>query len=133
MGRVRQRDTKPELLLRRALHRLGFRYRVNQRSLPGSPDLVFRSRKAVVFVNGCFWHDHTGCRFATKPQARAEFWEEKFKANRARDQRNYAALEVDGWRTLIVWECSLKGPKLGMTIKRVAKWLAGTGRHLEVA
>jgi DNA mismatch endonuclease (patch repair protein) len=133
MGRVRQRDTKPELLLRRALHRLGFRYRVNHRQLPGSPDLVFPSRKAVVFVNGCFWHDHAGCRFATKPQARKDFWAEKFQANRERDQRNYAVLKAEGWRTLIVWECSLKGTKLDATIKRVAKWLDGTSRYLEVA
>ena len=103
MARVKQRNTKPELLLRRALHRLGFRYRVNDRRLPGSPDLVFPSRRAVIFVNGCFWHDHAGCRFATKPRTRVKFWREKFRENKKRDRRNYAALNDEGWRVLIVW------------------------------
>ena len=123
MAGVRQRDTKPELILRSALHRLGYRYRVNQRRLPGSPDLVFAGRRAVIFVHGCFWHDHSGCKFATKPKSQVEFWSEKFRANKERDQRNYAALKADGWKTLVVWECSLKGVNLSKTIEQTAEWL----------
>jgi DNA mismatch endonuclease (patch repair protein) len=129
MARVKQRNTKPELLLRRALHRLGFRYRVNDRRLPGSPDLVFPSRRAVIFVNGCFWHDHAGCRFATKPRTRVKFWREKFRENKKRDRRNYAALNDEGWRVLIVWECALKGREFERSVSRTARWLSGTLRR----
>jgi DNA mismatch endonuclease (patch repair protein) len=125
MAAVKQRDTKPEMLLRHALHRLGYRYRVNQRTLSGSPDLVFRSRRAVIFVNGCFWHDHEGCKYATKPKSRIEFWTEKLRTNRERDRRNYAALRAEGWRLLVVWECALKGTKLAETVTKVAEWLEG--------
>jgi len=123
MAAVKQRGTRPEMLLRRALHRFGFRYRVNQRRLPGSPDLVFKRRRAVIFVNGCFWHDHEGCKYATKPKSQIEFWVGKFAANRARDRRNYAMLKAEGWKTLVVWECALKGPSFSKTVERVAVWL----------
>lgn len=123
MAAVRQRDTKPELTLRKALHRLGYRYRVNQRRLPGSPDLVFAGRQAVIFVHGCFWHDHAGCKFSTKPKSQVEFWAEKFRTNKARDRRNYATLKADGWKTLVIWECALKAPSFNKTIERTAAWL----------
>ncbi|BCO30128.1 very short patch repair endonuclease [Thiohalobacter sp. COW1] len=130
MASVRQRDTGPEMRLRRALHRLGLRYRLHDRKLPGSPDLVFPRFKAVVFVHGCFWHVH-GCKYSTTPASRKEFWAEKFAANKARDQRNVTLLLADGWRVMTVWECALKGkreyPEEAVAI-RVANWLRGT-RH----
>src|SRR4051812_42921821 len=103
MAPVRQRDTKPDLSVRRGLHTLGYRYRVSVRDLPGSPDLVFPSRRAVIFVHGCFWHDHRGCRFATKPRTRIAFWQDKFAGNRRRDRKNYGLLKEKGWRVLVVW------------------------------
>ncbi|MGH7015460.1 MAG: very short patch repair endonuclease [Caulobacteraceae bacterium] len=105
MSRVRQRDTGPELVVRRTLHALGFRYRLNVKGLPGSPDLVFHSRRLAVFVHGCFWHRHPHCRLTTTPKARAHFWAEKFEANQARDARDQAKLRESGWRVHVIWEC----------------------------
>mgnify|MGYP000862603405 CR=1 FL=1 len=135
MASVRQRDTGPEMRLRRALHRLGLRYRLHDRRLPGSPDLVFPRFKAVVFVHGCFWHVHKGCKFATEPASRKDFWREKFEANKKRDRRNYDSLLASGWRVLVVWECAIKFEKdeelnkLGNTVSR---WLESTERYGEV-
>ncbi len=126
MSKVGQKNTGPELKLRKSLHRRGFRYRLNVKGLPGSPDLVFPKYKAVIFVHGCFWHAHEGCKFATKPLTREKFWKDKFEANRERDQRNYYALESLGWRVLVVWECSIKKKEvneLDRLISRVVKWL----------
>ncbi len=134
MASVRQRDTGPEMRLRRALHRLGLRYRVHDRKLPGSPDLVFPRFHAVLFVHGCFWHVH-GCKYSTIPSTRREFWAEKFAANRARDKRDIDLLLADGWRVLTVWECALKGkrnhPEETVAL-RVAGWLRGTRRRGEI-
>jgi DNA mismatch endonuclease (patch repair protein) len=102
----RARDTKPEIRLRKALHALGLRYCIAVRSLPGTPDLVFPKWGAVVFVNGCYWHHHHGCRRATVPKSNREFWIEKFEANRARDAKNVQALLELGWRVGVVWECA---------------------------
>lgn len=110
MQRVRGRDTKPEMLLRRGLHAKGFRYRLHERNLPGRPDLVFPRYGAVVFVHGCFWHGH-GCSRFRWPATRREFWERKIEANRARDARAIDALKKAGWRVLVVWECALRGPQ----------------------
>lgn len=135
MASVGQRDTGPELRLRRILHRLGLRYRLNDRKLPGSPDLVMPRFKAVVFVHGCFWHAHKGCKFATKPSSRKDFWREKFRANQKRDNKNYDALMANGWRVLVVWECSIKECKddkmlkLGQTVKQ---WLASNTDYKEI-
>ena len=106
MSRIRSKDTKPELHLRKALHRMGFRYRLHDRKLPGSPDLVFPKYKAVIFVHGCFWHRH-GCKWTTIPSSRKYFWNAKFAANVERDSKNVRELEALGWRVLIVWECEL--------------------------
>lgn len=108
MSKVGQKNTGPEMKLRRALHKLGFRYRVNVKGLPGTPDLVFPKYKSVIFVHGCFWHRHEGCKYATTPKDREEFWLVKFKANMERDRRNIEVLEKLGWRVLVVWECELK-------------------------
>jgi DNA mismatch endonuclease, patch repair protein len=108
MSRVRGRDTQPELLLRRALHRAGLRFRLHGKELPGRPDLVFAGPRAVVFVHGCFWHGH-GCPLFRLPSTRREFWADKIGATRARDGRAMLALREAGWRTLVVWECALRG------------------------
>lgn len=107
MRSVPQKDTRPEMFLRRGLHRMGFRYRLHDKNLPGSPDLVFKKLKAIVFVHGCFWHRH-GCKRTTTPSTRKDFWEAKFKTNIERDKKNVQELQDAGWRVMIVWECELK-------------------------
>lgn len=119
MAAVRSKDTKPEMTLRKALHALGYRYRLHQRHLPGKPDLVFPARRCVIFVNGCFWHGHH-CPAGALPATRREFWEEKIGQNRARDARNTAELEALGWRVLTVWECDLRERS---AISHVSGWL----------
>jgi len=107
MSRVRGRDTLPELLVRRYLHAAGLRFRTNVRKLPGSPDIVLPRYRTVVFIHGCFWHRHAGCRFAATPATRTEFWNGKFSANVSRDLRVRGELEALGWNVLTVWECQL--------------------------
>ena len=108
MARIRARDTRPELAVRRLLHSLGYRYRLHRRELPGSPDICFPSRKKAVFVHGCFWHRHKGCTRTTQPKTRAPFWEDKFRKNVIRDRRNMADLAELGWTAMVVWECETK-------------------------
>lgn len=108
MRAIGPRDTKPELIVRRYLHRAGLRYTLHNPKLHGKPDIVLPRWSAVVFVHGCYWHRHPGCRFATTPNTRKEFWLEKLEGNRRRDLRNQAALEKDGWRVFVIWECQLK-------------------------
>jgi DNA mismatch endonuclease (patch repair protein) len=108
MSRIKGRDTGPELLLRSLLHRAGFRFRLHPKELPGKPDIVLPRYHAAIFVHGCFWHRHEGCRNATTPSTRTEFWQAKFHSNVNRDQRNIAALEAAGWTVFTVWECELK-------------------------
>lgn len=110
MGKVRQRGTAPELIVRRALRRIGLRYRLRNRDLPGSPDLANRSRQFAVFVHGCFWHQHPQCPRATTPKRNRAFWVAKFAANRARDDRSVEALRQLGYTVLIVWECETADP-----------------------
>jgi DNA mismatch endonuclease (patch repair protein) len=135
MASVGQRNTGPEMQLRRVLHRMGLRYRLHDRSLPGSPDLVFPRFRAVVFVHGCFWHVHEGCKFATKPASRKKFWSDKFQANRNRDKRNYDALVASSWRVLVVWQCAIKAMRnngiedLGTA---VVNWLKSDNRYGEI-
>jgi DNA mismatch endonuclease (patch repair protein) len=108
MGRVRGKDTKPEMAVRRLVHGMGYRYRLHRRDLPGSPDLVFISRRRVIFVHGCFWHRHPACRLARIPKTRQEFWVPKLEGNRRRDLQNQGILETLGWNYLVVWECQLR-------------------------
>jgi DNA mismatch endonuclease, patch repair protein len=108
MAGIQGKNTKPELLVRKYLHSRGLRFRLHAKELPGKPDLVFPKYKAVVFVHGCFWHQHHGCKYATKPQNRAEFWSNKLSENVKRDSYQMAALEGLGWRVLVVWECELQ-------------------------
>lgn len=114
MSGIRGKNTKPEMTVRKFLHAHGFRYRLHRRDLPGKPDLVIPKLKVCLFVHGCFWHRHLGCRYATTPKTRIEFWDEKFLKNVARDLANIQALETAGWRVLIIWECQLKTDKLAL-------------------
>lgn len=109
MSAIRSKDTKPELIVRRGLHARGLRYRLHQRNLPGKPDLVFPSRRVVLFVHGCFWHAHAGCRYYKVPKTAPERWRKKLEGNRARDMRDQSALISCGWRVIVVWECELRG------------------------
>jgi len=110
MSRVRGRDTKPELLVRRLVHSMGYRYRLHRRDLPGKPDLVFPARRKVIFVHGCFWHRHPdpACPLARLPKSRLDFWDPKLETNRKRDESNLALLAALGWKVLEVWECQTK-------------------------
>ena len=108
MGLVRSTGTRPEMTVRRIVHALGYRFRLHDKRLPGSPDLVFRSRRAVIFVHGCFWHRHACCNLARMPKSRVDFWQSKLDGNRDRDARKIAELRAAGWRVLVVWECEIK-------------------------
>lgn len=107
MSRIRSRDTRPEIALRKGLHALGLRFRLDNRKLPGKPDIVLPRHKSVVFVHGCFWHRHEGCKVATTPKSNTDFWVQKFDRNVARDARVTGDLEALGWRVFVVWECEL--------------------------
>ena len=107
MGRIRSRDTKPELIVRSLLHRCGVRFSLRRRGLPGTPDIVLPRYKTVVFVHGCFWHRHARCRMASAPKSHRAFWQAKFEANVARDRRNRRALTKAGWRVIVLWECEV--------------------------
>jgi DNA mismatch endonuclease (patch repair protein) len=121
MGRIRGRDTKPEMTVRRLLHGMGYRYRLHGKNLPGKPDIVFGKPRKAIFIHGCFWHRHSdpACRLARLPKSRLEFWEPKFAATVARDARVGADLEALGWKVLIVWECELgKTEQLGNKLQK---------------
>lgn len=111
MARIRGKDTKPEMVVRRMLHAMGYRFRVHRRDLPGRPDIVLPGRGAVIFVHGCFWHGHPGCRLAAVPATRRDFWLAKIATNRARDRRAVAALRRAGWSVAVVWECRTRKPE----------------------
>ena len=108
MSRIKGKDTKPEMRVRRYLHARGLRYSLHKKSLPGKPDLVFTRHRTVLFVHGCFWHRHPGCSKAYLPKKDADWWKEKLEGNVARDRRNIEKLEADGWRVLVIWECETK-------------------------
>jgi len=110
MASIGSRHTRPELVVRRLLHRLGFRFRLHRADLPGRPDLVLPRYHAVIFVHGCFWHRHRGCSNCTTPKARSDFWSNKFEQNVARDARAARALRRSGWRVITVWECETERP-----------------------
>lgn len=124
LSRIRQRGTKPELEVRRALSRLGIRYRVENRDLPGSPDLANRRKRWAVFVHGCYWHSHPGCSRATLPKRNRAFWEAKFEANRQRDARALQDLRARGFRTLVIWECKVGSE---MTERRLTQFVTEGG------
>ena len=108
MSRIRGENTKPEKILRSLLHGHGFRYRIHDGRLPGRPDIVLPKYRTVILVHGCFWHRHPGCKYATTPKSRPEFWQKKFVGNVERDRKNIALLKEQGWNPVVVWECELK-------------------------
>ncbi len=126
MRAIRSKDTAPELIVRRALHASGLRYSLHCKNLPGTPDLVFRKYRSAVFIHGCFWHGHGGCRYFKLPQSRPEFWREKITRNTANDAAAIAALVSAGWRVAVVWECSLKQKKpdeMRGLVSRIFNWI----------
>lgn len=124
MSRIRAKDTKPELTIRRLLFADGFRYRIHVKTLPGTPDLVLPKYRAVIFIHGCFWHGHDGCKYAKLPETHGEFWRDKISKNKERDQRVRQELVSGGWRVLTIWTCSIKNQaKVKETYTQVKDWI----------
>jgi DNA mismatch endonuclease, patch repair protein len=132
MAGIKRANTRPELELRRALHAAGYRYRLHSAKLAGKPDIVLPRYRAVIFVHGCFWHRHDGCRYATTPATRTAFWKKKFAANVRRDARNQSDLQARSWRVAIVWECSIKHIGCSDITRRLTEWLAGEIDRTEI-
>ncbi|MHA3980889.1 very short patch repair endonuclease [Halovulum sp. GXIMD14794] len=133
MAGIRAKDTKPELALRRALHARGFRFRLHSKVVHGRPDLVLPKYRAVVFMHGCFWHRHEGCRYATIPLTRQEFWQAKFAANVARDTAVRGRLLEEGWRVATVWECALRKPdQVVASVESLSEWLRSEEVQIEI-
>ena len=126
MAKIRSRDTTPERRVRSLLHRLGYRFRLHRRDLPGTPDIVLPALGKTVFVHGCFWHRHEECRFAKLPTTRPDFWKTKLEGNAARDRSAVEALVADGWRVLTVWECAIRDRAVLATLPvALAEWIRG--------
>ena len=133
MAGIREKNTRPELRLRRGLHARGFRYRLQVKELRGRPDLVLPKYLAVILVHGCFWHRHQDCKYTTTPGTRPEFWQRKFQANVRRDALVLEELGRAGWRVCVVWECALRGNEhIEKAVEWAAAWLRGSGRFLEI-
>jgi DNA mismatch endonuclease Vsr len=126
MRAIRGKNTKPEMAVRRLLHAKGYRYRLHRRDLPGKPDLVFPARRKIIEVRGCFWHRHPGCRCASVPATRKEYWQTQFATNVARDERNLTALRAAGWLVHVIWECEVTHPSLAL---RLIGFLGPPGRQ----
>jgi DNA mismatch endonuclease (patch repair protein) len=119
MSRIRSKDTKPEIIVRKFLFSKGFRYRLNDKKLPGKPDIVLPRYRTVIFIHGCFWHGHENCRYFVVPKTRTEWWLNKIHTNQANDLKAMAALREAGWNVLILWECALKGEHLNETLSKL--------------
>jgi DNA mismatch endonuclease, patch repair protein len=132
MAGIRGKNTKPELVLRQALHGLGLRYRLHAAGLPGRPDIVFPKHHAVIQVQGCFWHRHERCSFATMPSSNIRFWESKFGETKKRDERNLDALRQLGWRVAVVWECSINKQGGAAIAQKLASWLLSRRSYAEI-
>ncbi|WP_082572904.1 very short patch repair endonuclease [Ensifer sp. Root558] len=133
MSAIGGKNTKPELALRRALHARGFRFRIHSKHVYGQPDIVLAKYHAVVFVHGCFWHRHQGCRYTTNPSTRSDFWMAKFDANVVRDNMVRTALLANGWRVATVWECALRKPeKISATVECLSTWLVSAEDEIEI-
>ena len=121
MSRIKGKDTKPEMLVRRYLHAHGFRYRLHAKNLPGKPDIVLPKYKTAIFVHGCFWHGHEGCRYYVVPKTRTEWWLDKINGNIANDVKKQNALKEAGWKIIQLWECDLKPDKREQTLDKLCK------------
>lgn len=124
MSQVRSKDTKPEQVLRSALHRNGYRFKLHSKDLPGRPDIVLSKYKAVIFVHGCYWHQHNGCKKSTRPKTNIEFWNKKLEANILRDKTNQDKLNILGWHVIIAWECEIHND-LSSTVEKIKMELQG--------
>lgn len=134
MAGIRGKNTRPEIVIRKALHRQGFRFRLHEKSLPGKPDLVLPKYRAVIFVHGCFWHGHD-CHLFKWPSSRPDFWRTKIEGNKANDEKALQALRQDGWRSLTIWECALKGKTkkpLDEVIETASEWLKSGEAEMEI-
>lgn len=130
MAAIKSTDTRPEMLVRRYLHSMGWRYRLHSKKLPGKPDIVMRRFMTVIFVNGCFWHGHRGCKYYRLPKSNTEFWGKKIEQNRLRDERDILALTELGWRVIVIWECELRnGEQRKQTFKKLSGILSRTYTH----
>lgn len=123
MSRIRSKDTKPEIVVRKALFAAGFRFRLHQKSLPGKPDIVLKKYKTVIMIHGCFWHGHNNCKYYVVPKTRTEWWVEKINRNKVVDKKNTKALRKLGWNVKVIYECELKSKRLESTIKKITKTL----------
>ncbi len=123
MSRIKGKDTKPEMLVRRFLHAQGYRYRLHVKDMPGKPDIVLPKYRTVILIHGCFWHGHEGCRYYAVPKTRTEWWLNKINANKANDSKATAALKIGGWKIITLWECDLKAGKLNKTTSSLLKKL----------
>ena len=132
MARIKSRDTGPEKAVRSMLHRLGYRFRLHRKDLPGTPDIVLPSRAAVIFVHGCFWHRHGGCKLAKLPSANPDFWRKKLDGNVDRDRKAVEALILLGWRVLTVWECAIKEHELPEFGRLISGWIEESARCGEI-
>ncbi len=133
MSHIHSVSTKPELILRHTLWRLGFRYRINDRHLPGKPDIVLPKYHTVIFIHGCFWHGHKDCKYYTIPKTNTDFWTAKVARNQERDQEEWRQLEAKGWFVIIVWECQLKKAVLDETVARVEAEIRQNGKSFRAA
>lgn len=125
MRAIKSKNTRPEIFVRRLLHSVGFGFRLHLKELPGTPDIVLRKYKAIIFIHGCFWHGHN-CHLFKLPKTRTKFWSDKINGNIKRDQKAYKALTLDGWKVLYIWECALKGTKkleTGILKETIEEWL----------
>ena len=133
MSGIRGKDTKPEVAARKALFAAGYRFRLHRKDLPGSPDIVMPGRKVAIFVHGCFWHFHQGCRYAKMPATRADFWKAKLEANVERDRRAIEKLQAMGWRVLCVWECAMRDAAAAAGLQNAMReWIEGSERFGEI-
>ncbi|HBO2321988.1 TPA: DNA mismatch endonuclease Vsr [Pseudomonas aeruginosa] len=127
MGRVRSKNTKPELKVRRLLFAMGYRYRLHRKDLPGCPDIVFPKKQIAIFINGCFWHGHTNCKYSRLPSSNVEFWKAKIEGNRLRDSTNTALLEKEGWRVITIWQCEIQ--EIDRLSKRLRNLIQNVSSH----
>lgn len=132
MAGIKGKDTKPEILVRRALFAEGLRFRLHRGDLPGAPDIVLPGRRVAIFVHGCFWHRHAGCRLARLPSSHADFWRNKLDGNVKRDERAVAALLTAGWRVLVVWECATRGETAEELTRQLSEWIGGSAPFGEI-
>ena len=125
MSQIRGKDTKPEILVRRFLHKKGFRFRLHDKNLPGKPDIVLKKYKSIIFIHGCFWHGHMECKYFKIPKTRTQWWLEKIHQNVERDCKNIFNLEANGWNVIVVWQCELTKDNFNSTLSKVIARLAG--------